>query len=266
MNTIGFPGLGITITLHEIAIPLPFGSGGIRWYALIIMTGILLALLACTKETKRLGEDTDHLYNMVLWGLPAAIVGARLYYVLFSFSAYKDDLLSVFYIWEGGIAIYGGVLATLLVVVIYCKKHALSLWKYLDIGAYGFLIGQSIGRWGNFVNAEAFGTETDLPWRMLVNGKAVHPTFLYESLWNAALFLVLWLTRKKHGFSGRAVTLYMVGYGIGRFWIEGLRTDSLMLGNLRISQVLSLLLIGAGIWLYRKRRLAHLESEEEPQV
>ncbi len=266
MNKVGFPGLGLEFTINEIAIPLPFGSGGIRWYALIIMAGILLALYVGTKEAKRLGENTDHLYNMVLWGLPAAIVGARLYYVIFSFSEYKDNLLSIFYIWEGGIAIYGGVLATLLVALVYCKKYKLSLWKYLDIGAYGFLIGQCIGRWGNFVNAEAFGTETNLPWRMLVNGQTVHPTFLYESLWNLAVFLFIWLTRKKHGFEGRAVSLYMIGYGVGRFFIEGLRTDSLWLGNLRISQLVSMAFVAIGLWFYRKRRLAYKRNLEEANV
>jgi len=263
MNEIGFPGLGIRFTVNEIAIPLPFGSGGIRWYALIILTGILVAMFFAIKETKRIGEDPDHVYNMVLWCLPAAIIGARLYYVLFSFHEYKDNLIEVFYIWEGGIAIYGGVLATLLVVILYCKKHALSLWRYLDIGAYGFLIGQCIGRWGNFFNAEAFGTETNLPWRMFVNGQTVHPTFLYESLWNLTVFLIIWVTRKKNGFSGRATTLYMIGYGVGRFFIEGLRTDSLYFGNLRISQLVSLVLVVLGAWLYGKRkRLYKLEAED----
>ncbi len=263
MNKIGFPGLGLTFTLREIAIPLPFGSGGIRWYAIIIMLGILAAILVATKETKRLGEDPDHLYNMVLWGLPAAIVGARLYYVLFSFADYKDNLLSIFYIWEGGIAIYGGVIGALLVAIVYTRKHKLPVWKFLDIGAYGFLLGQCIGRWGNFVNAEAYGTVTNLPWRMLVDGQTVHPTFLYESLWNLVLFLFLWFTRKKHGFSGRATSLYMVGYGIGRFLIEGLRTDSLYIGNLRVSQLLSFVLIVGGIVLYNLRKKAHREACEE---
>ncbi len=263
MNTVGFPLFGIEFTMNPIAIPLPFGSGGIRWYALIIMTGILLGLYAAVKETKRLGENPDHLYNMVLWGLPAAILGARLYYVLFSFAEYKDNLLSVFYIWEGGIAIYGGVIGAFLVGAIYCKKHKLSTWKFLDIGAYGFLIGQCIGRWGNFVNAEAYGTPTNLPWRMLINGQAVHPTFLYESLWNLALFLLIWCTRKKRGFEGRAISLYMVGYGIGRLFIEGLRTDSLWLGNFRVSQLLSVVLIVLGVCAYTKRKKVHREKEEE---
>lgn len=263
MNKIGFPGLGLEFTINEIAIPLPLGSGGIRWYALIILTGILLAMYFAVKETKRLGEDPDHLYNMVLWGLPAGIIGARLYYVLFSFADYKDNLLSVFYIWEGGIAIYGGVIAALSAGILYCKKHKLSTWKFLDIGAFGFLIGQCIGRWGNFVNGEAYGTVTNLPWRMLVNGYTVHPTFLYESLWNLALFLFLWLTRKKHGFEGRTISLYMVGYGIGRFCIEGLRTDSLYFGNFRISQIVSVLLVGFGIWIYQRRKKLHLQKIEE---
>lgn len=264
MNQIGFPGLGLTFSISEIAIPLPIPSGGIRWYALIILAGICLAMFMAVREAKRLNENPDHVYNMILWALPMAIIGARLYYVLFSFSEYRDNLLSIFYIWEGGIAIYGGIIGALLVVLLYCKKHKLSLWKYLDIGAFGFLIGQCIGRWGNFVNAEAYGTETTLPWGMLINGKTVHPTFLYESLWNLFLFLALWLTRKKHGFEGRTVTLYMVGYGIGRFFIEGLRTDSLWLGNIRISQLVSLALVGLGVWLYfKRRRVFSLKTEEE---
>ncbi len=263
MNTVGFPLFGIEFKMNPIAIPLPFGSGGIRWYALIIMAGILLGMYAAVKETKRLGEDPDHLYNMVLWGLPAAIVGARLYYVLFSFSAYKDNLLSVFYIWEGGLAIYGGVIGAFLVGALYCKKYKLSPWKFLDVGAYGFLIGQCIGRWGNFVNAEAYGTATNLPWRMLINGHAVHPTFLYESLWNLVLFLLIWCTRKKHGFEGRAISLYMIGYGIGRLFIEGLRTDSLWLGNFRVSQLLSAVLIIVGICVFTKRKKIHRDKEEE---
>ncbi len=256
MNEIGFPGLGLQFRMNEIAIPLPIGSGGIRWYALIILTGILVAMLVCTKETKRIGENPDHLYNMVLWGLPFGILGARLYYVIFSFEEYKDNLLSVFYIWEGGLAIYGGVLAVLLVVFLYCRRNRLPVWKFLDVGAYGFLIGQCIGRWGNFVNAEAFGGETDLPWRMMVNGQNVHPTFLYESLWNLVLFLLIWFTRKKRGFEGRAASLYLIGYGVGRFFIEGLRTDSLYLGNMRISQFLSLILIILGICIFVKKKKA----------
>ncbi len=257
MNTVGFPGLGFEFTLNEIAIPLPFGSGGIRWYALIIMTGILLGMFVALKETKRIGASTDHVYNMILWCIPSAIVGARLYYVLFSLEEYKDNWLSVFYIWEGGIAIYGAVLTALLVVFLYCRKNKLSVWEYLDLGSYGFLIGQCIGRWGNFVNAEAFGEETSLPWRMLVNGRCVHPTFLYESLWLLGVFLIIWLSRKKHHFAGRTVTMYMMGYGIGRFFIEGLRTDSLYLGNIRISQLVSIVLVVLGVWFYSRKSAAH---------
>lgn len=260
MNKVGFPLLGLEFNMNPIAIPLPFGSGGIRFYALIIVTGILLALFMAVKETKRIGEKTDHLYDMVLWGVPAGIIGARLYYVIFSFSEYKDNLISVFYIWEGGIAIYGGVIGALSAAVLYCRKHKLPTWKFLDIGAFGFLIGQCIGRWGNFVNAEAYGGETNLPWRMVVNGMSVHPTFLYESLWNLCLFLVLWFTRKKHEFPGRTISLYMVGYGLGRVMIEGLRTDSLYLGHFRVSQLLSAILIVFGVILYKNRKKAHIKS------
>ncbi len=263
MNVIGFPGLGIELHINEIAIPIPFLNGGIRWYALLITTGILLALWICGKELKRQGENPEHLYNLVLWALPVAIIGARIYYVLFSWQEYKDNLISVFYIWEGGIAVYGAVIAAFMVAVLYCRKNKLSLWKYFDIGAYGFLIGQIIGRWGNFVNGEAYGTATNLPWRMLVNGQMVHPTFLYESLWNFVGFLYIWLTRKKKGFDGRAISLYMIWYGIGRFWVEGLRIDSLMLGNLRVSQLVSIILIILGVCLYVSRKRKHKEHVDD---
>lgn len=253
-HNIAFPKLGIAFSVNEIAIPLPFGSGGIRWYALCILTGVLLGFCLAVREMKRLGEDTDHLYNLILWGLPFGVLGARLYYVLFSWEAYRDNLWSVFYIWEGGIAIYGAVIAVIFVVLIYCKQKKLSLWRYLDIGAYGFLAGQCIGRWGNFINGEAYGTPTELPWQMLVDGFAAHPTFLYESLWNLLGLLILWFTRKKYEFDGRAATLYMIWYGIGRFWIEGFRTDSLMLGDIRISKLLSLVFIILGVVLYAKRK------------
>lgn len=250
MTNIGFPGLGINFTINKVAIPLPFLGGGIRWYAIILVLGIIVAAYICEREMKRLGETPDNLYNMVMIGLPVSIIGARAYYVLFSLDEYKDNLVKVFAIWEGGIAIYGAVISAFLVCLIYCRVKKLNPLRYFDIAAYGFMIGQAIGRWGNFVNGEAYGVPTDLPWRMSVNGVLAHPTFLYESLFTFAGFLYIWLTRKKRGFDGRAISLYLIWYGTGRFFIEGLRIDSLMLGNMRVSQALSVFLVIGGVILF----------------
>ena len=253
MNHIEFPGLGLSFNINPVAFDIAF-MGGIRWYGIIIVTGLILGVAAGIREAKRLGENPENIYDLVLYGLPAAIICARLYYVIFEFENYKDNLIDIFKIWNGGIAIYGGVIGAFLTGYIYCRVKKLNVLRYFDFGAYGFLIGQTIGRWGNFVNGEAYGGATNVLWRMVVNGTTAHPTFLYESLWNCAAFLYIWFTRKKRGFDGRAVSLYMVFYGIGRFWIEGLRTDSLMLGPLRVSQVLSVFVAAAGIILYKNLR------------
>ncbi len=264
MQNISFPGLGIDIAINNIAISL--GNIKIHWYAIIIMAGAILAILMCEKEAKRLGEKGDIIYDMVIWGFIPTVVGARLYYVLFSLADFKSDPLSIFYIWQGGIAIYGGVIAAVITCIIYCRKKKLNTLKMLDIVFLGFLVGQIIGRWGNFVNGEVYGVETSLPWRMSVNGAAPsHPLFLYESLWNTAIFCYIWFTRKSKGFNGRTVTIYMIFYGIGRFWMEGLRQSTfiLKLGNLAISQLVSILIIVAGIILYFRFLKKHREELEE---
>lgn len=263
MTNIEFPGLGIKFTISKVAIPLNFLGGGIYWYGIIIVLGILLATYICRKEANRLGENPENIYDLILYGLPISIICARIYYVLFSLERYIDDPLSVFSIWEGGIAIYGAVIGAFLTVLIYCKIKKLNKWRYFDLGAYGFLIGQTIGRWGNFINGEAYGTSTDLPWRMVVNGTVAHPTFLYESLWNIIGFLYLWLTRKKKGFDGRTISLYLIWYGLGRFWIEALRTDSLMLGNMRVSRMVSLFAIALGMGIYFMLRKKHRDEIDE---
>ena len=252
VNLISFPHLGISFNLNEIAIPIPaLGNGGVRWYALIIVTGILLAIYLGIRECKRIGEDPDHVYSILLWALPLSVIGARIYYALFSLDYYVQNPAEIIAIWNGGMAIYGAVITAFVITAIYCKRHKLKLSRYLDLAAYGFLIGQIVGRWGNFVNGEAFGTATDFLFGMSINGGApVHPTFLYESVWNLILFLFLWLTRKKRGFDGRVISFYMLFYGIGRCIIEGMRADSLMLGNLRVSQALSFVLAIAGLCLY----------------
>lgn len=248
MNLIEFPGFGLKFTIDPIAIHLPLPSGGIMWYALLIVSGIILAYIIGSREYKRLGGKSDDLINILVYAIPAGIICARLYYVIFSLDSYKN-FWDIFKIWEGGLAIYGGIIGAVTVVIIYCKKHNLDLLMHLDIASYGFMIGQAIGRWGNFVNGEAYGVPTDLPWRMIVNGTVAHPTFLYESLWLALGFALIWSTRKKGYFSGRSACFYLIWYGAGRAFIELLRTDSLMLGDIRVSSLLSCLLVLLGIIL-----------------
>jgi phosphatidylglycerol:prolipoprotein diacylglycerol transferase len=249
INHIEFPGLGLEFDINKVAIPLPF-MGGIHWYGIIIVAGLLLGLAASVSEAKRLGEKADNIYDLVLFGLPAAIICARIYFVIFKFEDYKNNLAEIFKIWNGGIAIYGALIGAFLTCYIYCRAKKLSLVKYFDIGAYGFLVGQAVGRWGNFVNGEAYGAATNVLWRMAVNGILAHPTFLYESLWNISVFCFIWFTRKRKGFEGRAISLYMILYGVGRFWIEGLRTDSLMWGSIRVSQLVSVFVSIFGVLIY----------------
>ena len=206
--------------------------------------------------------------EMLLFAVPCAIIFARIYYVVFNFAEYAEDPIRIFYIWEGGIAIYGAVIGALIGALIYCRIKKISIVRFLDVGALGLMIGQSIGRWGNFVNAEAHGGETGLPWRMMINGApGVHPTFLYESLWNILGFILLHFYSKKRKFSGEVFVLYIIWYGIGRAMIEGLRTDSLYLFNtgIRVSQALAAACVAFGIayLIYRYRKIKTEEKKNE---
>ncbi len=265
MEMISFPGLGnITFNINPVAFSL-FGLE-VRWYALIITFGIICGTLFAIWEAKRVGLTTDNILDIVLIGIPSAVLCARIYYVAFEWSYYKEHLDEIFSIWNGGIAIYGAIIGCFISTYIYCKIKNVSLGKMFDIGSFGLLIGQAIGRWGNFVNAEAHGDATDLPWRMYIEsiGKAVHPTFLYESLWNVIGFVILFLYRKKKQFDGEILLMYITWYGVGRAIIEGMRTDSLYIGNtgIRTSQVLAIvsataciiILAVKKIKLYRKGR------------
>lgn len=255
-NVITFPGLGLTFEVNRAAFHI-FGIP-VYWYGLLIALGLILAIVYGIREAKKTGVSQDDLLNMILIAVPVAIVCARLYYVIFSWDMYKDDLLSVFDIRNGGLAIYGGVIGACLVIFFYCRRKHLSLGAVLDILAVGLLIGQAIGRWGNFVNGEAFGGPTQLPWAMSIRqdgeiiAQGVHPTFLYESLWNAAGIVILLVYKRWKSFRGEVFCGYLIWYGLGRMWIEGLRADSLYIGNLRVSQILAGLtvLAGAGILLY----------------
>ena len=217
-------------------------------YGAVVALGFLLGILYCASRTEKLvGISKDDMYDFVLWMIPTAIIGARLYYVLFRINEYTS-FWDIFKVWEGGLAIYGGVIAGAILVFFWCRKRKIPFGALGDLSVYGLLIGQSIGRWGNFLNREAFGRETDVFCRMglAMPGKNpiyVHPTFLYESLWNLTGFLVLHFYFKNHKrkFDGQITLLYIAWYGLGRAMIEGLRTDSLYLGStgIRVSQLLA---------------------------
>ena len=264
MNTIAFPGL--SLGPFKIAESLNLFGLNIHFYGIIIALGIVIAYIFCSKMGKTYDLDPENLLDAILIGLPCAIVGARLYYVIFQWEYYIKHPAEIIAIWEGGIAIYGGVIGGIIAVCCYCKAKKIKLTKMLDTCSFGMLIGQMIGRWGNFVNAEAYGRETTLPWRMELCdlGISVHPTFLYESLWNLGVFLILvFIYRKRQKFSGEMFFAYITGYGLGRFWIEGLRTDSLYIGMFRASQLLALLCVIAGISciMYFRKKVKNLPKE-----
>ena len=243
-GTISFPGLGLSFNPSRIAFSI--GSKPIYWYGIIIAAGFLLAVYYAMKRADQFGLTQDNIIDMLICTVPLAIIGARAYYCLFSWDLYKDDPIRVLYIWEGGLAIYGGVIGAVIGLFIYTKVKKVKTSAILDIGGLGLLIGQSIGRWGNFMNREAFGAETTSFLRMGLtdaNGVTiyVHPTFLYESVWNVLGLLILHFYSKRRKFDGQIFLMYLGWYGLGRMFIEGLRTDSLYVGssNLRVSQLLA---------------------------
>ena len=209
MNNISFPKLNINFDVNPVAIDAPF-LGGVRWYGIIIAIGILLAVLYCSIVAEKEGEKSDVITDIVLYALPVSVIFARTYYVIFSWDSYKNDLSSVFAIWEGGIAIYGAIIGAVLTAWIYCKVKKLNILKLFDICCMGLMIGQFVGRWGNFVNCEAFGGYCSYPWGMSINGgMPVHPTFLYESLWNFIGFIILSRLHKKRPFYGFTFFSYL---------------------------------------------------------
>lgn len=241
-SAISFPALGIEVDPGRT---LSVGPFTIHYYGLIIAIGLMLAVLYASKRGKEFGIKEDDILDGVLWVTPFAIVCARIYYVAFSWEDYASNPISVLYIWEGGIAIYGGVLGAILGMYVMCRVKKVRFSTTLDLILLAFLIGQSIGRWGNFVNREAFGAATDAVTRMgLFNTKTgsweyYHPTFLYESVWNAAGFVLLHFLSKKRKYDGQIALGYAAWYGLGRSFIEGLRVDSLYWGPFRVSQVLA---------------------------
>ena len=241
-TNISFPSFGIDINPPR---SFQLGPLTIHFYGAIIALGLVLAVLYASRRSREFGIKEDDLLDGVLWVTPFAILCARAYYCLFSWEQYAANPIKVLYIWEGGLAIYGGVIGAVVGVLVFCHVKKIRTATILDLVLLGFLIGQSLGRWGNFFNREAFGAETDTFLRMgLMNrytGEVTyyHPTFLYESVWNAAGFLLLHLLSKKRKYDGQIALGYAAWYGLGRTFIEGLRTDSLYWGPFRVSQLLA---------------------------
>ncbi len=247
MGPISFPGLGLEVNPNPILVSL--GPLSIHWYGVVIAFGLLLALWYASRRAPEFGLTEDHILNMVLTALPLAVIGARVYYCVFNWALYRDNPISALYIWEGGLAIYGGVIGGVTGALLSSKLSKVPVAPLLDLGGLGLLIGQCIGRWGNFFNREAHGGLTGSFLRMGLTGadgvvRYYHPTFLYESAWNLLGFALLHFFSKKHRrYDGQIFTMYVAWYGLGRAWIEGLRTDSLYLfgTGLRVSQLVAAL-------------------------
>lgn len=240
---------------------ISIGPITIYWYSFLIFISILIGLLIVKKEVVKTKLDKDFIFDLIFYLIPVAIIGARIYYVIFNYSAFKDNFIDVFKIWEGGLAIYGAVIAGIVFTIYYCKKKKQSILLTLDILAPCLVLGQAIGRWGNYFNGEAHGVVTSLEYLksihipyfiikgMYINGNYYIPTFLFESIWCIIVFIILIIVRNKIKYKkeGIIVCLYFILYSLGRLFIEGLRTDSLYLFNFRVSQIVSILLIIIGI-------------------
>ncbi|MCH4124039.1 MAG: prolipoprotein diacylglyceryl transferase [Levilactobacillus sp.] len=258
----------IVAALNPIAIHL--GPIAVHWYGVIIATGVIIAVTLAVREGNRRGIESDDIYDMILWALPAALIAARAYYVIFQWSYYQHHPGEIIAIWDGGIAIYGSLIGAGLVVYFFCRSRFIPVWLMLDVAAPTVILGQAIGRWGNFMNQEAFGRITSLAFlqglhlprwvidQMFINGAYRQPTFLFESTWSLMGFVVLMSLRHYPGLfkQGEVFLAYVMWYSFGRFFIEGMRTDSLMLFSfIRVSQLLSVILfVGALIiWISRRR-------------
>lgn len=235
----------------------------IYWYSIMILIGVFIAGSLIIKESKKYKIPEDYIVNMILYTILFGIIGARLYYVAFNWDYYSSNLIDILKVWEGGLAIHGGILFGLIFILIYTKKYKVNTLRMLDIIVVGLIIGQAIGRWGNFFNGEAHGPATTLETLqnlflpqfiidgMNIHGIYYHPTFLYESLWCLIGFIILLIFRRRYYTKiGQTTGLYLIWYGIGRFAIESMRTDSLMLGNYKIAQLVSLAFIIIGIILF----------------
>lgn len=252
----------------------------IRWYSVLILTGAILAILLLIKEGKRFNIPKDFLFNMAFWVIIFGIIGARLYYCIFNFNLYKDNLIDILKIWEGGLAIHGGIIAGFITLLIYTKKYSVNTLKITDMTVVPLLLAQAIGRWGNFFNSEAHGAATTyyhlkelhIPEKIIEGMKIgnvyYHPTFFYESIYCLIGFIILLFVRRyRYLKRGQLTALYLMYYSVGRFFIEALRTDSLMLGAFKVAQLVSVALFIIGLFMFmiisRKGRFEDLYNEEQ---
>lgn len=253
--------------MNPIAISL--GPIEIRWYAILILTGFIIGMFLVKRETIRQNLEINKIMDLCFYLVLVSIIGARIYYVIFKFSEYKDNIIDIFKIWEGGLAIHGGIIAGIIFSYIYCKKNKIDFLKITDIITPALILGQAIGRWGNFFNGEAFGSATTLSHlhhlhlpNFIINGMYLYsdtdlkfayrqPTFLYESIWCILGFIILLIIRRyKKIKNGQVTATYFIIYGIGRFFVESLRTDSLMFLNLKVAQIISIIMVLTGIILW----------------
>lgn len=254
------------------SVAFSLGPIAVHWYGIIMGSAFFFGTYLARYHAKRAGIDPDHVLNMVVWIIPAAIICARIYYVIFEWARYQDNPISALYVWEGGLAIHGGLIGGVIAGTLYIRKHGLPFLQVGDIIMPSVIMGQAIGRWGNFINQEAHGGPTTAEYmahfpafireQMFINGQYYHPTFLYESLWNLvvlAILLVMLYRWKK--FDGQILFSYMILYSCGRFVIEGLRTDSLYWGGVRVAQLASLSLIVAGIVLLTITAMRHKKQQ-----
>lgn len=283
---VSFPGLFGDWELNIDPVAIHVGHG-IYWYGIILAVAMLAGLYLCMKQSKHYGLTEDNVMDMVLWAVPCCIIGARLYYILFYLDLYRKadgslDWGAMVRIWDGGLAIYGTVIAVIILAVCLSRRKGKRGFKFFamtDLVVMGLLVGQIVGRWGNFMNREAFGSETTCLFRMQLTTKAgqlieVHPTFLYESVWNlVGLLLLLFVVSKHRKFDGENTWFYFLWYGVGRFWVEGLRTDSLYLFNwqlfgqpIRVSQALSVVMVLVSLFMLIWNLKVHPHKPEELYV
>lgn len=263
MNMVTFPLLNLELNINKVAFTV-FGIP-IYWYAILIVASLALAIFLCKKNDGKYDIKFDDIIDLSIILIPVAFICARLYYVIFNLKSYTN-VASILNIKDGGLAIYGGIIGGAIVIYIFCKKKNIKMLDLLDYIVPYLALGQAIGRWGNFINIEAYGTTTNLPWKMGVETsygiQYVHPTFLYESICTFIIFIILTYLSKRRRFSGEITYLYLILYSFVRFFIEGLRIDSLMLGDFRISQIVSVVLfITFSIIYYKNTR--KLNSKEK---
>lgn len=243
--------------------PVAFSIFGVdvAWYGILISMGVLIGAIIAMREAKRLGIDEEILLDFLIWEIPLSLIGARIYYVIFEWDMYKHNPIEALNIRNGGLAIHGAIITAIIVAIIFTRVKEIDFWTIADVCSPSLILAQSIGRWGNYINKEAHGGPTDLPWGIMIEGVKVHPTFLYESIWNFLVFLFLmWYARNKQKVKGEVFLLYLALYSFIRIFVEGLRTDSLMMGNIRVAQLVSLIGILIPIYYFVMRRKKYEES------